>query len=270
MNAKAMAFPRGGKNVTFSYIVAMLAALYVTSSVRGAEGIFDDFERADGHLGTAPQSTPPHGVGTTWTSVKANTEISNGRVLTTSGGGGGYIPISLPTDGTIAIQARMKRHGQPTNINHSLAIGFTDDSAGEGQNIGTCTGTGCWSGLHMAIQTGGNVAFWHNNFAEMLTGQTATSLPSLEGNLIDDDFFDVRLEIDQDNNRARGYIIDLNTPVLDIAYSSSDTITGAGFSNSSTIGAEWDDFSVVPEPTSVALFTLGGLLLVWTRRRQRS
>ena len=246
MNAKAKAFPWGKKNVTFSFLVAMVAALYVTSAAPGAVVVFDDFERADEPL---DGSTPTQGVGTTW-SAHANTAISGNRVFSSSGGGGGYIPISLPTDGTLAIQARMKRHGQPLpHSNHSLAIGFTDDSAAN--PIGSCTGTGCWSGLHMAVNVGGTVKFWQNDFAEFLTGQIPTTsppLPDLTDNGIDDDFFDVRLEIDQDSNRARGYVGDLSTPLIDIAYTRTDTITGAGFSNSSTNAAEWDDFSVTYEP----------------------
>ena len=50
----------------------------------------------------------------------------------------------------------------------------------------------------------------------------------------------------------------------------ADTIVAAGFSNSSTYGAEWDSFAAVPEPTSLALLSLGSLLVLWNRKRSRS
>ena len=254
-----------GTKLAFVFVLTVLL-----SQVATAGSVTDSFDRADGALAG---STTSAGTGV-WDpgSTHSNTTVSGNRVVSSAGGGSGYIHFQPATDKTFSVEASSLRYGAATN-NHSQAIGFIDSSQNTDAPFGTCTSTGCWSGLHMAIEVSGNVHLWDNNFANHRTpgGNHGTAgLADLAGGGPDANWVDLKLEIDPVNNKARGYVNDMVNPVVEIDYVLSDTIVAAGFSNSSTYGAEWDSFAAVPEPTSLALLSLGSLLVLWNRKRSRS
>ncbi len=235
------------KNLKYCCAVAMIAFLSTTAV---AQSIVDTFDREDGELAG---STTSGGNGV-WDpgSTHANTTVSENRVLSSGGGGSGYIHFQPATDKTFSVQASTLRYGAATS-NHSQAIGFVDESAPATLALGSCTGTGCWSGLHMAIEVGGDVHLWDNNFADHRTpgGSHGTAgLANLAGGGPDANWVDLKLEIDPVNNKARGYVNDFTNPVVEIDYFLTDTITGVGFTNSSTYGAEWDNFAINAGPST--------------------
>ena len=258
-----------GTKLAFVFVLTVLL-----SQVATAGSVTDSFDRADGALAG---STTSDGNGV-WDSgsTNANTTVAGNRVVHSGSSGSAYLPFSPPANTTYSVQASTRRYGAATS-NHSQAIGFIDSSQNPDAPFGTCNGTGCWSGIHMAVEVGGDVYFWHNSFTggdgQLHNGSgnsSTTGLANLAG--VQDspsELVDLKLEIDPVAGRARGYVNDMVNPLIDIPFSSSDTITGAGFSNSNTYGAEWDNFSAVPEPTSIVLLTLGSLLGLLTRKRLR-
>ena len=251
----------------------MIVAILNTTAT--AQVIVDDFDRADEALAG---STTSDGNGV-WDSgsTNANTTVAGNRVVHSGSSGSAYLPFSPPANTTYSVQASTRRYGAATS-NHSQAIGFIDSSQNPDAPFGTCNGTGCWSGIHMAVEVGGDVYFWHNNFTggdgQLHNGSgnsSTTGLANLAG--VQDspsELVDLKLEIAPVAGRARGYVNDMVNPVVEIDYVLSDTIVAAGFSNSSTYGAEWDSFAAVPEPTSIVLLTLGSLLGLLTRKRLRT
>jgi len=220
----------------------------ILNTTATAQVIVDDFDRADEALAG---STTSNGNGV-WDSgsTNANTTVVGNRVISSGSSGSAYLPFSPPAEKTYSVQASTRRYGADTP-NHSQAIGFIDSSQNPESPFGTCNGTGCWSGIHMAVEVGGDVYFWHNNFGgdgQLHNGSgnnSTTGLENLAG--VQDspsEFVDLKLEIDPVAGRARGYVNDMVNPLIDIPYSSTDTITGAGFTNSNTYGAEWDNFTV--------------------------
>tara|TARA_Y100000588_G_C13445313_1_gene581660 strand:- start:46 stop:399 length:354 start_codon:yes stop_codon:yes gene_type:complete len=117
----------------------------------------------------------------------------------------------------------------------------------------------------MAIDIGGNAYFWANGFGKLIKHGGMLSDVGLANDSTDP--IELTVEVDPVANIGRGLIN--GQEILNIPWdASADAVTGAGIYNSSTGGASWDNFtiSVVPEPTSLVLLVLGGLLLAVRRK----
>ena len=118
----------------------------------------------------------------------------------------------------------------------------------------------------VTIEASGFLYLWDNAFnAQRASGK---SLPDVGLPLDFGGDIPLLLEMDPVNNRARAEVNGVE--VYNIPYTITQEITWAGFGWAGQQHGNWDNFAVrqdIPEPTSVALLGLGGLILLWSRRR---
>ncbi len=236
-------------------------ALVLTQAATAEVVIFDNFDRADGKFsGTATSD----GNGTWHTSDNAVSYQIVGNAAeamnNNNSNRGAYMSWSAPSDKTYSVSATVTRSLNGTS-NHSHGIGFVDGSVLDDG----CGSTGCAHGLTMAIDIGGNAYFWANGFGKLIKHGGMLSDVGLANDSTDP--IELTVEVDPVANIGRGLIN--GQEILNIPWdASADAVTGAGIYNSSTGGASWDNFtiSVVPEPTSLVLLVLGGLLLAVRRK----
>ena len=207
----------------------------------------DDFNRAD-----------ENPVGAPYGSIGGGGYRLEGNELRGGGGGSAYVQFSPPA-GSYSVSATTFRDLGSTP-NHSIGVGFADAAAVPGGGSGAATGP------HLVIDVGGNIFIWHNVFSQRLA-----SMGNLNSIGIANDHqgaLDLLLEVNGSDLRAEVQGVEVFNGAPAAAF---DPIGYAGVYNSSTKpGATWDNFSLVPEPTSFALLSLGSLLMLWRRKRSRS
>jgi hypothetical protein len=248
---------------TLFVLLTLVASLLVTQVAQAQLPVLvieDTFahDEAGGLNGTTTTTG-----GATWYSV-TNMTIAGEKASHTDVANSGYVDYSAPTDRSFSIEAVLTDRDITAPTNANVALGFSDDPAGAspGANIFGV------SSLSLTIDKTGGIHLWDNRFAaQKATGQMLTDV-----GLANDTAgpIPMRLTLDPVNNRAVGEVN--NVVAYDINYTIADSINLGGFGWSSTASGDWDDFAIrqgVPEPATVGMFALGGLALMWARKRFR-